>query len=129
MWNNESWVTLNAMRARAGDAGLPTAAAPRAARPSLAMQAMQANIRQGILEVAFARPQGYGPGGAVHLGSGAIEAALYSLSGVRLAEASGIQGGSPIRFARPSAGPGVYLLKARARGAAGNTSVTLRVCF
>ena len=58
--------------------------------------------------------------------------ALYAPSGAKLAEASGIPGGSPLRFARPAAGPGVYLLKARARGAAGplgNASATLRVCF
>ena len=125
LWNNESWFTLNAMTSRVWDA-TPAATAPRAAPSSLGMQAMS---RQGILEVTFARPQGLGRPGPARLESGAVDVALYSPSGARLALASGITGGSPIRFARRAAGPGVYLLKARMRGSSGNASVTLRVCF
>jgi hypothetical protein len=125
LWNDESWFTLNAMTARTWDAGLSTAVAPRAMAPALSMAAVS---RQGILEVTFVRPGPAGPGAA----SPAIDAVLYAPSGAKLAEAAGFPGGSPLRFARPAAGPGVYLLKARARGAAGslgNASATLRVCF
>ena len=119
MWNNESWFTLNALTSRAWDASMSTALAPKAPSPAFSMAAVS---RQGILEVTFSR-QG---------APSAVDAVLYAPSGAKLAEASGIPGGSPLRFARPAAGPGVYLLKARARGAAGslgNASATLRVCF
>lgn len=126
LWSNESWFTLNAISARTWDPGLPTAAAPKVAAPALSITAM---ARQGILEVAFDRP---GSSRTSAASQPVVDAALYSLTGAKLAEASGNPGGAPLRFARPGAGPGVYLLKARARGAAGslgNGSATLRVCF
>jgi hypothetical protein len=118
LWNDESWFTLNAMAARTWDSGTPAAAAaPRSGAPAFSVSAVS---RQGILEVTIARS------------AAILDAALYSPAGAKLAEASGFPGGPPLRFARPAAGPGVYLLKARARGPAGslgNLSATLRVCF
>ena len=118
LWNNESWFTLNALTTRAWDGGMMTAM-DRAPAPSLSLAAVS---RQGMLEVTFSRP---GP-------PSTVDAVLYSPSGAKLAAASGIPGGPPLRFARPAAGPGVYLLKAGIRGAGGslgNASATLRVCF
>lgn len=126
LWNDESWFTLNAISARTWDPGSTTASARKVAAPAFAMAALS---RQGILEVTFVRPGSAGPGDA---SPAIVDAALYAPSGAKLAEASGIAGGSPVRFARPAAGPGVYLLKARARGAPGslgNGPATQRVCF
>jgi hypothetical protein len=126
LWNNESWFTLNALTARTWDPGLLAAVASKAATPAFSVSAV---ARQGILEVTFARLGSSRPSAA---SPAAVDAALYSLSGAKLAEASGIPGGAPLRFPRPRSGTGVYLLKARARGAAGslgNGSATLRVCF
>ncbi|MDB5106496.1 MAG: rane protein [Fibrobacteres bacterium] len=123
LWNDECWFTLNAIPARGWDADAPTRALPRQGplAPSLL-----ASARPGMLEVSFAC--GGFPGAC---GQG-IQAALYSSSGAELASKRG-PAGQALRFARPGAGPALYLLKARLvggmPGATGNAYVTRRVFF
>jgi hypothetical protein len=120
LWNDESWFTLNVIPAREWDGGLPTAVGSA----SIARLAMTARAVPGGLEVGFTCAASQAACGD------AVDAVLYSPSGAKVAEASGALGGNaPLRFARPASGPGLYLLRARARGSLGNVSVTQRVCF
>jgi hypothetical protein len=125
LWNNEAWFTLNAIPARAWDGEKSTALAA----PRLPGWTVSAEARNGGLTVAFACAAAPGACG------GAVDVSLFSPAGTRLFRASGRvgPGSAPIRFARPGAGPGVYLLRAEAvpasGGAQGNVSVTRRVCF